>query len=229
MAQKKKRWGIYLVLGMVFFSGFMVYRMISSETNNAVVNLVLKKQSKTYVYSHMGEAVVQNSLKKEESPGTFPFIQVFEEDGKLFIAPNKLKEIASLLCGNYEIHNHSEESIDGYVTSSGSACFETSFKNQNTEKIGEQIRVNTVQLLNQQTGKTFDVKWHTNMWTFKSVASKNCYLKSFMIKTSVQPSEFVISSKDFIMADLEDVTDFYGSQVILTLNEEDQLLYIEYK
>ncbi len=226
MAQRKKLWGTYLVLGIVFFSGFMVYRMISGETNNAVVNLVLIKNDRTYIYSYLGETIVQTSLEKGESPTTPAFIQIFEDDGRLFIAPNKLKEIVSLLCGDYKLHDYPEGNVDGYVTSGSSSCFETSFKNQNTEKIGEQIRINTVQLLNQQTGKIFDIKWHTNMRTYESVASKNCDLKSFKIKTSVQPGEFVISSKDFIMVDLAEVVKFYDDRISLRLNKEEQLLYI---
>ncbi|MEX0315066.1 MAG: hypothetical protein AB3N18_12890 [Allomuricauda sp.] len=229
MVQRKKYWVICFLLGIILFSGFMVQRMASGETNNAIVNLIMEKDSKTYLYSYLGESIVQNNIEKGESPSTFVFAHIYEEDNKLYIAPDKLKEIVSLLCGDYKLYDYREKNADGYVTSGNSLCFETSFKNQSTEKIGEQIRINTVQLVNQHTDKTFTIEWHTNMRTNRSVNHVNCYKKSFKIKTSVQPGEFVISSKDFIMVDIQDVVDFYGGRVIVELNKKDQFLYVRYK
>ncbi|WP_420602937.1 hypothetical protein [Flagellimonas sp.] len=228
MSQRKKPWGTYIFLGAILFSGFMFYMMSTSETSNGVVNLVLKKNNKVYVYSNMGSTIVQSSIAKRESPSTMAFIQMYEEDDKLYIAPNNVKDIVNLLCGNYQIHDYPEKSSDGYVTSGSSTCFESTYVNQTTKNIGEQVSVNTVKLTSENTGKTFNVISETNKRTFKSKALKNCYEKSFMIKTSVQPGEFVIASKDFIMVNLQDVVDFYGNKVTLTLNKEEQILYVEY-
>ncbi|MGX1928622.1 hypothetical protein [Flagellimonas sp. 2504JD4-2] len=229
MAQRKKRWGIYLVLGITFFSGFMVYLMFTSETNTSVVNLVLQKDGKTYLYSYLGDQAVQSSIQMNESPVIFPFIQLFEDDDKLYAAPDKLEDIVNLICGNYQIYDYPEKSSDGYVTSGNMSCFQTLFKNQTTENIGEQIRTHTAELTDLDSGNDFEIKWNVNTKTYESEALENCQEKSFMIKTSVQPGEFVISSKDFIMVDLQGVINFYGKKVNARLNKEEQLLYIQYK
>lgn len=229
MSQRKKPWSTYIVLGAILFMGFMVYKMLTSATNNSVVNLVLQKEGKTFLYSYMNAYVVENSIDKKESPVVFPFLQIFEEDDKLYVAPDKLKDIINLLCGNYQIHEYLEKSTDGYVTSGTIPCFQISSKNQTTEKIGEQIQVYTVKLTHLNSGDSFNIKWSVNTKTRESKALENCHEKSFMIKTSVQPGEFAIASEDFVMVDLQEVINFYEKKIAVTLNKEEQLLYIGHK
>lgn len=230
MSKRKKSLTIYIFLGTILFSGFMVYKMVASETKNGLVNLVLKKDNKVYVYSNTGEFIAQNSIKNGESPPTMAFIHMYEEDEDLYIDPSTsyLKDIANLFCGNFQIHRYVEKSSDGYITSEGGLCFESSYKNRSTENIGEQVQINMV-TLKDGNGKTYNIQWETNKRTYESKAIQNCYEKSFQIKTSVQPGEFVIASKDFIMINLQDVANFYGNKIELRLDKEAQLLYLEHK
>ncbi|MGW9685151.1 hypothetical protein [Flagellimonas sp. 2504JD1-5] len=228
MPLKKKFGSSFIVIGGVLFCVFLMFVMFSSETDNSVVNLVLNKGDKTYLYSHLGTLEVQKSIQKDESPTVFPFIQMFEDNGKLYVAPDKLRPIVNLICGNYRIHDYPEKSTDGYVTLESSSCTESSFKNQSTDKIGEQIQVNKIQLTNSRIKETFNIRWNTNVNSNTSEALENCHKKSFTIRTSVQPGEYVFTPENFIMVDLEDVTKFYGNKVRLRFNEEEQLLYVEH-
>ncbi|WP_420321457.1 hypothetical protein [Flagellimonas sp.] len=228
MASEKKSGSAFIFIGGVVFCAFLMFVMGSSETNNSVVNLVLKEGDKTYVYAHLGTQEVQKSIQKDESPTVFPFIQIFEDDGKLYVSPDRLRPIVNLICGNYNIHHYPEKSIDGYVTLDSSSCFESSFKNLSTEKIGEQIRLNTIQLTAAPSEAAFNIRWETKVTTNTSKALENCHEKSFTIRTSVQPGEYVFAPEDFIMVDLAEVVDFYGNKVRLRFNEEEQLLYVEH-
>lgn len=152
MEQEKKssfKWlllGIFVLsIGIIFFSSYL-------ETNSSVVNLALKKNDKTYVFCKAGTARVQYSLDRNESPSILGFIQIFEENNNLYADPIHIREITNILCGNYIIHNFKEHSYDGYVTSGQQNCFKNTFKNKSTENIGEQVRLNTVELTNLESG-----------------------------------------------------------------------------
>ncbi|WP_190810951.1 hypothetical protein [Flagellimonas sp. S3867] len=229
MTGKKKSFSSFIFIGGVLFCTFLMYLMSASETNNSFVNLILEKDSKIYVYSKRGSYLMNINIQREENPTVFPFIQVFEDNGELYVAPDKLKDIVDLLCGNFQVHDVPAKSSDGYVTSGSSPCFEKSFKNQSTGKIGEQIHVNMVRLTNSSLKEAFNIRWETNMKTNKSRVSENCHKKSFTVRTSTQPGEYVFSAEDFIMVNLQEVVDFYGNNVALSLNKEEQLLYIEHK
>ncbi|MEM7483890.1 MAG: hypothetical protein AAF348_01655 [Bacteroidota bacterium] len=164
-------------------------------------------------------------LIEQKSPGVYPFLRVFYEDDNLFLEVNDLSETANLLCGNYKIHPYSEKSYQGYITLAESSCVATTFENQSTEKIGEQIRLNTVKLRNTSSEETFEVEWQQNLKSFKFEAVQGCIQKSFLISTSVQPGETVVASEDFIVVNLAEINSFYGDKAKIYLDKESRLLY----
>lgn len=225
MKNRSKRGATYIVIGSLLISTFLIFNMFTSETNNSFVNLALKKEDKVYVFSKQGTHLVQNSIAKNESPSSIPFVQLFEEDGILYMTPDNLEKIADVLSGNYQTHEYQEKSFNGYITSGKSVSFERSYKNESTANIGEQLRLNTVQLNKLTSKDILRIRWKLNMKSYKLQAVENCKKKSFMIATRIQPGEVVRASEDFIMVNLKDLVKFYGDKVILELNVEDQLLY----
>lgn len=212
---------IVLIAGVV---GLFSIFMFSCETESAVVNLALKQNGKTYLFSKMGSFIVEESIKKQESPSAFPFIQIFEDDG-LFVSPQNAEDIANVLGGNFKIHPYPEASYDGYITVERNSLFTIDLKNKSTVKIGEQIQEYTVQLLNPHNQEVHEIQWEWNPKAGHFKAIKNCEVKSFWITTSIQPGETVTSSEDFIMVSLADLVAFYGGYS-LEFDQEGQLLYL---
>ncbi len=226
MARKKGVKSILIIIGFIIASSILFPMLL--ESDSAVVNLVLKKKGKVYVFSKMGTFLAQNSLKKNESPSVVSFMQVFEGDGTIYAAPHSIGDFVNLLCGNYVIHEHKENNQDGYITVGKSNCLSNSIKNENGENIGEQIRINTLELENTHSGESFEISWEQNVKTYESRALKNCEDKSFMISTQVYKGKSVMSSKKLIMVDLGEIVKFYGNKANLEFNEDQQLLHIEF-
>lgn len=226
MEQKSRGSFKWLLLGIFLLSTSVIVFSMYLETSSFVVNLALKKNGKTYLFSKTGTAGVQYSLDKNKSPSVFGFIQLFEEEDSFYVDPIHIEEITNLLCGNYVLHDYTEQSYNGYVTSGKQRCFKNTFKNQSTATIGEQIRLNTIQLTDSTSESLYEINWEYNLMEYKSRALENCEEKSFMITTQIQPGEAVMGSEDFIMVNLEDLVEFYGNTSSLRLDEKQRLLYI---
>ena len=81
MTTRKRSGALRLIALGLGIAAFSAVFMFSCETDNAVVNLALKKEGKVYVFSTLGSFIVENSIRKNESPAAFGFIQLFEDDG----------------------------------------------------------------------------------------------------------------------------------------------------
>lgn len=226
MAEKKKpKHGLLVFIILLFSVGAILFSLYM-ETTNVVVNLILSQNDKVYVYSKQGTSLVQNSLLKKESPVVFPFMQVFEENGALYVAPENIGDLVNLLCGNYILHDFKEGNQDGYLTYGKSECVSSFMENQSTGNIGEQVRVNALKLTHPESNRIFEISWEQNLKTYKFKPLKNCEEKSFMVTTSPYPGKTTMSSKDFIMINLDDLLKFYGTASRLELDMENQLLYL---
>lgn len=213
---------ILLVIGIVAFMGGS---MFSCETENKVVNLALKKNDKVYLFSVLGSFIVENSLEKKESPAAIGFIRLFQDDG-LFVAPKEIEQIANLLGGNYALYPFKEMSYDGYVTEGEESVYEKTFKNKSTANIGEQIRENRVEITHPVTAEMYEIIWNWNPKTGTIEAVKNCEVKSFWTKTSIQPGETITSADDYVVVKLNNLVDFFNNGSKLEYNSEQELLYI---
>lgn len=212
---------IFLTAALV---GIFSFFMFSCETESAVVNLAVKQNGKTYLFSKMGSFIVEESIKNQESPSAFPFIQIFEDEG-LFVSPQNAEDIANVLGGNVKIHPYPEASYDGYITVEQNSLYSLNVKNKSTAKIGEQIKEYTVTLLNPHNQGVHQIQWEWNPKESEYKAVKNCEVKSFWITTSIQPGETVTAAQEFVMVNLADLTAFYGGYS-LEFDQEGQLLYL---
>ncbi|PWL39428.1 hypothetical protein DKG77_00905 [Flagellimonas aquimarina] len=213
-------------LGVPIVSAVLMFFYLCRDADSHVVNLVLKKKNKTYLFSKLGTTSVKYGIVKNESPNVFGFVHLFEEKNRFYVNPAHIKEIIDLLCGNYVLHDYEQQNYDGYVKSGKQSCLKKSFKNGSVKKIGEQMHINMVQLTNRELGNLYDINWEHNLKENESRALENCEKKSFMITTQILPGETVTASKDFIMVNLDDVVKFYGNEVGLRLDEKKQLLFI---
>ena len=59
------------------------------------------------------------------------------KDDQLLMEPQQLKNVVSLISGNYVIHDYQEKSIDGYVTEGEHDGYDKKYSSEPTEKIGK--------------------------------------------------------------------------------------------
>lgn len=209
----------FLAIGASFFF------ISSCETDNIIVNLALKKDGKTYVFSKLGTFITKTKLGKNESPSVFPFLRIFNDDG-LFVSPDNLEDIVNAIGGNNDMFPFPEQSYDGYFTAPKESLFNSEYVNKSTAVVGQQIRQTTVTLVQLNNSDTFEIVYEYNASAGEYMAVKNCVMKSFWITESIYPGESTTSSEDFLMVNLNDIVNFYDSNIKLELNNAEQLLYI---
>lgn len=221
---RRKRPLLTLIVLIFALGGFFSIFTFSCETEMGVVNLALKKGEKTYLYSLYDTEFLQSILSRDEVPATTSFITVFNENG-LFVDPNYVSPICEVLSGNYAITESKEPSFDGYLTKNKTNVVSEAIPEfKNTENIGEQILHHHITLKNLSGDREMSIVWDFNPQTGSYKAIENCEEKSFMVTTSVQPGEWVTSSKDFIMVNLQTLVSFYDNRFELELNIDENLL-----
>ncbi len=86
----------------------------------------------------MGTTIVENEISKNQSPTAMAAVSVFLDEDNYFLEPDKMKDVVSVMSGNYHLHPFKEKSYDGYVTTESDAGYELTTMVESTEKIGEQ-------------------------------------------------------------------------------------------
>lgn len=194
----------------------------SFQSDLQLVNLALKKEGKTYVFTQLNDIVTSQLISQKQSPMAMPFLKIFMDE-KLYVSPLDLKELTSLLGGDYNLYEYQEPSYEGYVNTEGKQFYTLTTNTQGTETIGQQEIVYTVTLKN-AAGQTKNISWSQLGMSTKQVAKENCQLKSFNIVTNPHPGETVMSSQDFVVVSVNDLTQFFSQSV--THDQENQLLFI---
>lgn len=219
-------------LGKLFFTGIVLMAIYAcvfklfDRTKSPIVNIALRENGKTYIFSLMTSEQVQHQISKHKSPVALPFLKLYSEDKTLYIEPEHIKEIVNVLCGNYTLHDYPEQSFDGYVTNGPSDCGKHSVHNTTTEKIGEQVLHHNYYFTHPETKNSMAIRWKLNPSTGEIQALENCSEKAFRITENPHPGETYTFSKKFVVVDLNYLTHFFGKGINLELEAENQLLYI---
>ena len=174
----------------------------------------------------MGTTIVENEISKNQSPTAMAAVSVFLDEDNYFLEPDKMKDVVSVMSGNYHLHPFKEKSYDGYVTTESDAGYELTTMVESTEKIGEQKYSYDLTLKN-KNGKTKHVRWSINQKTWEKTAIENCELHEFYEQTSPAPGETVYSTNDKLVVNIADLAKFFGKSY--TYDRDAFILYIEEK
>lgn len=229
LPQKKRKkiiWSL-IISGLLWPLGIGIFFASKGCTEDApaIVNLVLKEDGKTYLFSNLGADAVAASLERNESPTSMHFLKLYVDD-KLYIPPADIKEVVNMMAGNYKIHPYKEKSCDGYVTSGDEELFEFSSKNEMTENIGEQIVKSSVIVKRPDARASFKITWERNA-DGEIIPTKNCELVSFWVETNPDPGTSVYNTEDILLVDLDNLNKYFGNKAQLSFDEENKVLYIK--
>ena len=206
---------------LIFFAGLLT--ACSTSDDRKVVNLILKKDNKAYLFSSLGTFITKNSLDKKTSPPIVQTTKIIEDEGKLFVQPTHLKDIVSLISGNYILHDYQEKSFDGYVTEGEFDVFDKKYGSESTEKIGEMISTANIYLADTGKTKEFHISWQRQP---KQKPLKNCIEMSVWADRSYKPGETTVVKEDNIVVNLSEIVEFFKSDIKLDYIEDDAILYI---
>lgn len=187
------------------------------------VNLLLKKDSKKYLFSSLGTMITKNSLDKNESPPIVESTRIVVKEGKLYIEPKHLENIVNLISGNYLIHDYPEKSFDGYVTEGKHKVFDKKYGSESTEKIGKMISTANIYISDIEQTKKYHISWQRNP---NQSPLKNCIEMALWVDRTYKPGERTAAKDNLIMINLNDIVEFYNSTVKLDYVEEEENLYI---
>lgn len=202
---------------------FTLNNCTSTEKSNALVNLALKRKGETYVFSHLGTFLAEHQISNHEAPLSMPFLQLFRKDKHLYLQPNNIKELASILAGTENFHPFPDKHIAGYLSDSSTQVYQFNTKNVNTTTIGKQKLVYTVKLTNPANEKQMNLVWQIDQNTISPV--KNCKEETFSIEEHPYPGKTVYAQKQLIVVDLEEIARFFGSSKLSYVADE-QILYV---
>lgn len=186
------------------------------------VNLVLKKEGKTYLFSPMGTMITKNKLDNNESPPIVTNTQIVKKNENLYVEPRHLENIAAILSGNYVVHDYQEKSYDGYITKGKLDIYNNKYSNQSTEKIGKMISTANIYLMDIEQTKKHQISWQRKP---SQSPTQNCVEMNLWADRSYKPGNRTVALEKFIMVDLNDIVEFYDSKTKLDYNKEDEILY----
>ena len=187
------------------------------------VHMVLKKDGKTYLFSSFGTFITKNSLNKNESPRIIKSITIVEKQDSIYTEPQHLKNIASLISGNYIIHDHPEKTIDGYITVGAHDIYDKEYVSEHTEEIGKMVSMVNIYLTDVDQTRKHHISWQRSP---NQVPINNCTKMALWVDKSYKPGERTAAKEHFIMINLNDLADFFNPKIKLDYVEEEEILYI---
>lgn len=202
---------------------FFIFRGCAGNISPEVVNIVLEKNGKKYLYSPMRKELVQMSIDRGESPAAMRSILVYKDGEDYFLDPAQLSAVAGIMSGRCNLHAYREASYDGYVTSTGEESYVFHSRFKSTENIGRQLTFSDVTLFNAR-GDSMMIQWKFDPTSGEYHAIKNCQVHAFWVQTNPSPGETVISSKYFLVVPLRGLARFFHCRA--AYSEEQKLLFV---
>ncbi|TNE53395.1 MAG: hypothetical protein EP338_12740 [Bacteroidetes bacterium] len=214
------------VLGL-FLLSMILSSCSMTESPNAMVNLVLEEGGKKYAYTHLGSFLAEEQIKRNESPTLIPTTRIFEDEGKYYVAPTQIKAIAELMSGQFKRHDFKDASCDGYLSSNDQGTYQMQTKSRSTGKIGEQEIEYRISLKHPEKEEQMEIVWYLKTPGGGERIGQNCEKKSLQIIEHPYPGKTVLSSKEFLLVDLNKIRDFFDQKISLKFDQDQQLLTIQ--
>jgi len=202
----------------------LLFLMVGCSDDRKPVNLALKNGEKVYLTPLIAKKeVVALQMSQNKTPEISKSFQLVEDHGDLFVEPRNFKNVLNLIANNYTLYNKNEGVYDGYVAFEDQDVFEYTVKNINTDRIGEQLRKESILVKDMNSGKTLEIVWSNSP---KTKAEKNCILKRLWVVEHPYPGKSVGDYQNSVVINLNDIVDFYDNGTSLEYDENDEILYV---
>ena len=202
-----------LIIGLILLT--------ACSEDQKTVNIALKKDGKTYLYSILNSQLVEQQLAQGQMPTMMNSTAIVPQKGQILMDASKINTIANILGGNIQVFDKQERSFDGYFSLGEQQIFNQSLRNEDIGEIGKVAGIVEIVLRNQQS--TYNISYQI---TPELKAIENCEVKSLTVPYS-ENSTNEFTSKDFVMVNLEDINQFFGGHYSMKYDKEASLLYVE--
>ena len=206
---------VLFVFGVALFFG-------ACSPSHKICNFALKKNGKVYMYSMMGQFIVEHQLGKGETPTILPQASLVLIGGEYYIDAGQMEHVVNVLSGNYKIYPKQEPSFDGYIAAGERKVHEKKYTQSATETIGLMANEVRVTLRDTSGSKEMQVRWRRQP---DIEALENCEVRQLQIDRSYAPGERVISLEDGVVVPLRTLIDFYDPRIEAEYDEEHDLVY----
>ncbi len=198
--------------------------VLGCSDDRKYVGIALKKDQKVYLMPTIADKdVLEHQLSEDMIPGVSNFVQIVEDGGDLFVGPRDFERILNLIAKNYIVYERKEKTHDGYVAFGEDHVYNYSIKHENTDKIGQQISLETIMIKNNASDDLLEIVW-TNFP--QPQAKKNCTVKKIWVVTSPYEGKTIGNYEETVLINLNEIVDFYGNGVRLEHNKKQGMLYV---
>tara|TARA_R110002072_G_scaffold303077_1_gene492900 strand:- start:22945 stop:23604 length:660 start_codon:yes stop_codon:yes gene_type:complete len=215
----KRKLGILGSIGII--GAILWFLFLFFKESDLQVNLALKKDNNTYLFSILGSKATEAMIDNNQTPTILKTTSVIELDNELYVGLSGLENLVSLISGHYKIYKKEKKLYNGYITKDDESNFFTQkIMTEENGKIGDFDYKNVIQLKNGDS--FFDIKWISipNM-----VAEENCRITSIWVDSGI-PGEKSTILRDIVVVKIKDIISFYGNNVKLENDKEDEILYL---
>ena len=195
--------------------------LTSCSEDQKTINIALKREGKTYLYSILNGQMVEQQLAQGQMPTMMNSTAIVPRKGQILMDASKINTIANILGGNIQVFDKQERSFDGYFSLGEQQIFNQSLRNEDIGEIGKVAGIMKIVLRNELS--TYNISYQI---TPELKAIENCEVKSLTVPYS-ENSTNEFTSKDFVMVNLEDINQFFGGHYSMKYDKEASLLYLE--
>jgi len=214
---------ILLVLFILSFGG-LFFIIGSCSDDRKMVNLALKEEGKVYLVPLMAKKeMLEPQLSRNKTPEVSKSLQLIQDHGDLFIEPRNLKNMVNLIANNYTLYGKNEGTYNGYVVFEHQEAFEYTVNNVNTDKIGEQLKQETIRIKGENSGKILEIVWSSSP---KPKVEKNCVVKRLWVVEHPYPGKSVGDYQNAVVVNLNEVINFFDNGTRLEYDEDGENLYV---
>ena len=190
--------------------------------SHKICNFALKKDGKVYMYSMMGQFIVEHQLSQGETPTVMPQRSLVLIDGDYYIDAGQMEHVVNVLSGNYKLYPKQEPSFDGYLAAGDHKVHNKKYTQRATETIGQMANEVRVTLKDTSGSKEMLVRWQRQP---DIEALENCEVHQLKIDRSYAPGERVISLEDGVVVPLQSLIDFYDPRIEAEYDSDHDLVY----
>ena len=200
----------------------VVFGFSACSPSHKLCNFALKKDGKVYMYSMMGQFIVEHQLEQGETPTIMPQRSLVLIDGDYYIDASQMEHVVNVLSGNYKLYPKQEPSFDGYLAAGKHEVHHKKYTQRATENIGTMANEVRVTLKDTSGSKEMLIRWQRQP---EIEALENCEVHQLKMDRSYAPGEQVITLEDGVVVPLQTLIDFYDPRIEAEYDSEQDMVY----
>jgi hypothetical protein len=186
-------------------------------------HVVIEKEGKKHLYSHMGSYLVDAAIKKGEAPAVMKATRIIKESDGLFITPDQIPVFANLIGGNYLLFDKEEPNYHGYAALGETPLYRVTNQTVAGETIGDTKIVMNYTLIKEASDETLTISYSSSP---NLEAISNTEIRSLTVRLNNGGNEF--TSKDQVVVNIKTLTDFFSKKCTARYSEEEDVLYLTF-